>query len=162
MKKILLACALMLIASTAQAELYYGAKLGTINPDTDALDATDTVSAVLGYEIISVGFDLSVEGEYTNVIKDGDVDGGGKWSGTSFGGYAVVRSPGPIYFKGRAGLVQQSIDVGGSSTDETLNAIGAGLGLSSGLFALEFDYTLLQEGSDISDPIHMLSVGGRF
>jgi len=163
MKKTALLTVLMLMAGNASADWYLGAKLGQLDIDDSAYGSTTNTTAVVGYELLSLGFDLALEGEFMRTSDDGDGPLNTTYSANSKGLYLATRTPGPVYLKVRGGLANTSLDVNGVETTETLTSVGLGLGFSLlGLTAMSVEYTALQAGSDIQSNINMINVGVRF
>jgi hypothetical protein len=175
MKKILVAAALLGLAvgnvAYAQNQPYFGVKGGFMSLDGGGDDAIN-IGGIVGVKMqdlpASSGLrgSISLEGEATITVADGDV-AGGDWNVMTFAGYGVFRStnPGNVYFKGKAGLAYQDIEVdqvcvsypfvgtvcggGGSSSDF---GVGFKMGARN---ALEVEYTIL-------DDVDFLSVGYNF
>lgn len=162
MKKILILLAGLMISSTASAGVYYGAKTGDLSIDDSGFGSTSSGALMLGYGLPIPVLDLAVEAEYMTTLSDGSGPAGTDYSASSLGAYAAFRTPGPIYFKLKAGLADTTVDVGGTDFSETLNVLGLGAGFSIGLAAVEAEWTMYQEGSDIGANINMLSVGVKF
>jgi len=167
-KKLIAAAVLIGFCGPVAADVYLGAKLGYLSPDEGDADATLGGSVVLGYELADViAADFSVEGEYTQSLSEGDFDvdlpgaGDAEWDYRSLGLFAVARSGGPVYLRGRAGLVSNRFEVAGDSEEETGSAIGVGVGFS--LLGLEtsVDWTRYLDSGDL-DAVDYLSLGMRF
>lgn len=180
MKKTLVAAALLGLAvgnlAYAQNQPYFGVKGGLMNLDGGGDDAIN-IGGLVGVKMqdlpASSGLrgSISLEGEATITAVDGEV-AGGDWSVLTLGGYGVFRTtnPGNVYFKGKAGLAYQDIEVdevcvatpfgpicapGGSSSDIGLS-LGVGVGFKMGARnALEVEFTIL-------DDVDFLSVGYIF
>lgn len=80
---------------------------------------------------------IGAEFEANTSIADGEVVSGVDYSASQLGGYATVTTPGPIYFKAKAGYVWTDIDTdfGGDSDTDVSYGIGAGF------FGFELEYT---------------------
>lgn len=157
------------VATSQAAEPYFGVKAGLMMPDANGFDDALNIGGVVGVPVTElrtagsgISGTISVEGELTLSLVEGDVDGGGDWDVWTLGGFGVYRSPASnnLYFKGKLGLVRSDVDVsfGGSSFSgsDTDAALGVGLGIKlAGRSNLEFELTLL-------DDIDFLSVGYHF
>lgn len=155
------AAALLLTVSAHAYEVnkpYVGGKLGLMMPDVSGADDALNVGLVFGMPIQQVrgqnfGGTVSVEGETTFTVVDGDIDGGGEWDVFTLAGYGVFRTDGQIYFKGKGGLVywDADFDLGPvSASDDDINlsiGIGGGYQLSS-QSSIELEYTILDSDLD--------------
>lgn len=89
---------------------------------------------------------IGAELEGNTSITDGEFAPGVDYSATQLGGYATLTTPGPIYFKAKAGYVYTDIsgdtvtvgpvtyEVGGDDT-------GIAFGIGAGFFGFELEYT---------------------
>ncbi|MDX1455356.1 MAG: hypothetical protein R3217_07885 [Gammaproteobacteria bacterium] len=137
MKKLILgftaAFALFGMTSAAHAiDTDFGVKAGQYSVDGDDTAAT---TAGLVYTLDLVGI-VGVEFEANTTLSDGDF-GGVDYSATQLGAYGVLMTPGPIYFKGKAGFNYADIDIGGVSDNDSNLAYGIGVGA----FGFELEYT---------------------
>lgn len=135
-------------AAVAEASLYIGLKAGVMASDISALDDATNGGLLVGY---SFG-PFALEAEYTGPISEGDIQGfsSGEWDVDTLALYAVVRTPGPIYFKGKLGVLNEDAKVSLSSISgpgsDTGASIGAGLGVSIPLIGnIEAEYTIIEE-----------------
>lgn len=80
---------------------------------------------------------IGAEVEANTSIADGEIVPGLDYSATQLGGYATLTTPGPIYFKAKAGYVYTDVDTdfGGDSDTDIAYGIGAGF------FGFELEYT---------------------
>ncbi len=150
----------------AAAELYVGAKAGYLASHASQANGTVAASLALGYEFVDLfTADLAVEGEYTRSLKSGDITLPGSinssWDYNSAGLFAAVRAPGPVYLKGRIGVVRNEFSAGGSTNDETGFAGGAGLGVSLVGLEMSVDWTHYFKGNNV-DAVDYVSLGMRF
>jgi len=166
MKKIVAVAALAVFCQPAAAELYAGARAGYLVPHTSHADGTGAASLTLGYEFVDLfTADMAVEAEYTRSLTDGDITLPGSvksnWDYKSGGLFAALRAPGPVYLKGRVGVVHNEFSTGSSSRDET--GVAGGLGLGASLVGLEMsvDWTHYFK-SDTLDDVDYVSLGVRF
>ncbi len=136
---------------------YIGGKLGLMMVDGSGFDDAINAGALVGMTLNQVqAGSLAVEAELTLTLVDGEISGGPDWDVTTLAGYGVYRSNGPIYFKGKAGLVYWDFDLDGfrGSSDDIDLSIGIGGGLKiSDKAALELEYTIIESDLDF------LSVG---
>lgn len=161
MKKLIATLALALLSQSAAAELYLGAKAGYLRPSVDNADETTAGSVVVGYELADVLLaDVSLEAEYTKALEEGDI-GSLDWDYSNYGVFAAVRGGGPIYLRARVGMVNQEIEVNGSSDNSTGAAATIGFGFS--LLGLEaaLDWTRYAESDNLED-MDYVSLGLRF
>ncbi len=143
-------------AATTQAKKaqpYIGGKLGLMMPDASGVDDAVNLGILVGMTLNEVqAGSIAVEGELTTTVIDGDT-GGGDWDVTTLAGYGVFRSNGPLYFKGKAGLVywDANFDFGPfSGSDDDINisfGVGGGYKISDKT-ALELEYTILDSDLD--------------
>lgn len=157
------------IAASQAAEPYFGVKAGLMMPDASGLDDALNIGGVIGVPVTELRRDgsgiagtISVEGELTVTLVEGDVDGGGDWDVWTLGGFGVYRSPASnnLYFKGKLGIVHSDVDASvgpfSASDRDTDLALGLGLGIKlGGRSNLEFEFTML-------DDIDFLSVAYHF
>lgn len=146
-----------LISATAQAdEILVGAKAAMVDYDVQNSDAGINGTFTLGYEFLNLGAaDLAVEGELSLPVLDTEINNVDRGF-ESLGVFAALRTAGPVYFVGRAGLVNGEIDPG---TDDTEPALGAGVGFSGGGLRWEVEYTAYEvENVDVD----AISVGLSF
>jgi hypothetical protein len=98
---------------------------------------------------------LSAEGELTLPVSDTEVDNLDRGF-TSLGAFAALRTTGPVYFIGRAGMVSGEID---PNRDDTEPALGVGLGFTGAGLDWEVKYTAYEvENVDVD----IISVGLLF
>ncbi|MDX1444118.1 MAG: hypothetical protein R3270_10170 [Gammaproteobacteria bacterium] len=113
-----------------------GAAFSVDGDDTAALNA----GIVYGIDFLGM---IGAEFEANTSIADGEFPGGTEYSATQLGGYATLTTPGPIYFKAKAGLAYHDVEVGTLSDTDSAPAYGIGLGLFG--FELEYTRTEFQE-----------------
>lgn len=123
-------------------------------------DDSAAVNAGLVYAMDFAGI-IGVEVEGNTTISDGEYDFGiatADHSATQLGGYATVTTPGPIYFKAKAGLTYSDVDIGGVSD----SGVGEAIGIGAGFFGFELEYTRSRvdfEGEDLDIDFLSLSYG---
>lgn len=133
------------LAGTAQAGSSWSVKAGQLSVDGD--DSAALQGGIVYQTDIAGMFGLEFEANTS--ITDGEFQtflGAADYSVTQLGGFAVVMSPGPIYFKGKAGMTYNDIDIGGASDSDTDVAYGVGVGFFG--FEVEYTRTKFQE-SDV-------------
>lgn len=133
----LLLAAGALLAAPAQAiDSDWRVKAGMLSLENDDSAA---INAGLVYAMDFVGI-IGAEFEINTSITDGEFDILGTTvdhSTMQLGGYATLTTPGPIYFKAKAGLVHNDVDIG-SGND---SSVGEALGVGVGFFGFEVEYT---------------------
>lgn len=139
---------LVVMAPSAFAKDYYlGAKYGAMMNEIDDYDPAQNLGIVLGYHVLDVGLgDLDVEVDYTSTTSRGDAPAPvNQWEIQTAGGYAVFRTAGMFYFKGKAGLLYEKIKSDIGSADDTGTSFGAGVGVSAGIAQFELEYTVIEQ-----------------
>jgi len=141
---------MLLLSSTGSlAEgLVFGAKAGPMLVDAPNVDDPLNAGVNIGYEI-GIGFgDLGFEGEFTTTVKEGELDMV-KFNIDTGAAYLTYRSPGFVYFKGRAGYLGWDADFNLNGKDDGKSAsYGLGLGFSLKVIKLELEYTQIEENVD--------------
>lgn len=123
-------------------------------------DDSAAMNAGLVYAMDFAGI-IGVEFEGNTTISDGEYDvigGTMDHSSTQLGGYATLTTPGPIYFKAKAGLTYSDVDIGPFSD----SGMGEALGIGAGFFGFELEYTRSRvefEGEDLDIDFLSLSYG---
>ena len=155
MKKFLFASALALFAAlpAAAADSNFGVKFGQFSVDGDTDPATQ-VGLVYTWDLAGI---FGIEGEINTSLADGTA-GGTDYGVTQVGAYGVLMTPGPFYFKGKAGLMYTDVDFPGAdaSTDP---AYGVGVGFELLGIVWEVEYTITEaDGADAD----FVSIGFKF
>lgn len=109
-----------------------GVKAGMLSLDGDT-SAAKQAGVVFNFDIVGM---VGVEAEFNTTIADGEF-GGVDYSATQLGAYGVLMTPGPVYFKAKAGFVRTDFEVFGASESDQDIAYGLGVGFT----ALEIEYT---------------------
>ncbi len=148
---------LIAVSCCVQAEgLYIGPSVGLMDIDLDGFDDATNTGVLLGYDIFTHDiFSVSLEGELTTTISDGDVDFGaesGDWDIDTRAGYLAARLGDTVYMKVRYGVSHSdiSVDISGSSFDEsdTNGSWGGALGwMLNQNWGIQVDGTMI----DIAD-----------
>ncbi len=121
-----------LAAAPAHADSDWRVKAGLLSLDGDS-SAAKNAGIVYAMDFLGI---LGAEFEANTSIADGEV-GAVDYSVLQGGAYATLTTPGPIYFKAKAGLVYNDLDVGGFSDNDTSEAFGVGVGFTF----VEIEYT---------------------
>ncbi len=125
---------------------YGGGTLGFMAVDVDNVDPLFNAGLQVGYHF-NDGF--AVEAQYTDSMSGDSYDVNYGYGSRSIdidirtlAAYAVYRSPGSVYFKGRAGVLNEKI---GSMSDTGLSA-GVGIGFKAGdSAAFEIEATVIEQ-----------------
>jgi len=143
---------LLASAAVLGGDVKIGAKTGPMLLGDSGIDSPTNAALVVGYEMGMAVADVAIEGEVSTTLAEGSdsaaVDTGGV--------YLAARTAGPVYFKGRGGLVGWETDVNGTTRDGSGASFGVGMGFSLGVTQIELDYTL------IDNDISFLSIGAQF
>ncbi len=93
------------------AEGYWGAKVTTVDIDVNNYSNTLNVGLFVGAEFAQAGSNIvSLEGEYTTSLIDGDTNVAGiDWSVRTMALYAAMRTGKETYLKIKAGLLDREI-----------------------------------------------------
>ena len=145
-------------AAPAHADLLFGAKAGPMLVSFDNVDTTDdpyNVGLMAGYEFGVLFGGLAIEAELTRSLTEGTVSATDLEVSTQ-GVYLSFTTAGPFYGKIKAGLMRASLDAGALSEDENGETYGIGAGVSAGLFRVELEYTVVDDG------VHFVSIGVVF
>lgn len=139
------------LASTAvtaqESPLYLGAKAAWMDVDAPGFDEAVNIGALVGYDLVRETYGvLSIEGEITTTLSDGDRAGGGDWDADTLAVYGAFRTLGDVYGKLRAGFLDQDIKFTGGGSFAGSDDSGFAWGLGGGFrlsptSALELEYT---------------------
>ncbi|UTA46503.1 porin family protein [Simiduia sp. 21SJ11W-1] len=143
---LLLTFSLNVLAQAEREGVYGGIGLGVMSINYGNADNPTNASLQLGYHFND---HWAAELQYTDSLSDGKVTvQSGYYSSSvdvsiqTMAAYAVYRSPGQVYFKGRAGVLQEKV-LGAS--DSGLS-VGLGLGFKiADSAAIELDATLIEQ-----------------
>ena len=156
MKKLLLAAALALCALPAQAaDSNWGVKLGQLSVDGDTSEATQ-VGLVYTWDLAGI---FGVEGEINSSLSDGQFPAAVDYGVTQVAAYGVLMTPGPFYFKAKAGLAYSDVDVPGADASAD-PSYGVGVGFELLGVVCEVEYTMTT-GVDAGD-IDYITIGVKF
>lgn len=149
-----------LISNIASAEGYWGAKVSSIDVDSNFYTSNPiNVGLFVGAEFGQLGSNIvSLEGEITTSLIDGETSSAGTdWSAQTLAIYAAMRTDKDTYLKFKAGILDREITLstGGSGSDSGLSW-GVGFGFNN----YEIEYTFF-DGDGNAD-IGILSLGYLF
>ena len=154
MKKFLFAFALFAALPVAAADSNFGVKLGQFSIDGDTSSATQ-VGLVYTWDLAGM---FGIEGELNTSLADGSFGPGADYGVTQAGAYGVLMTPGPFYFKGKAGYMYSDVDFPGADSSSDL-AYGVGVGFELLGIVWEVEYTITDANSTDAD---FISVGIKF
>lgn len=158
-KSLLLVLPALFLAAPAHAiiDTDFGVKAGMLSVDGDAGAATQA-GIIYNIDILSM---FGVELEANTTVADGDFGGGIDYSATQLGAYGVLMTPGPIYFKAKAGYVRTDVELTNvplagdySESDENI-AYGIGIGFT----AVEIEYTRTEW---LDEDVSLISASFKF
>ncbi|MGW8310621.1 MAG: outer membrane beta-barrel protein [Thiogranum sp.] len=148
---------LSLAAAAAQAGGWYvGASAGVVDTDTGGFDDTTNAGVLLGYDVYTRDiFAVSLEGEATTSVSDGDVSINGfdgNWDIDTQAAYVAARLGDRFYIKVRYGVLREDVSVkiaGFSQSDsDTGGSWGAALGwMVTPRWGVQLDGTLVDSGT---------------
>jgi hypothetical protein len=153
MKKFLFAIAMFAALPVAAADSNFGVKLGQFSIDGDTSPATQ-VGLVYTWDIAGM---FGIEGELNTSLADGAF-GAVDYGVTQAGAYGVLMTPGPFYFKGKAGYLYTDVDVAGYNAGAELG-YGVGVGFELIGFVWEVEYTITDADGTDAD---FISIGFKF
>lgn len=169
--KYLMLCLLLLgtyAANSSAGEWLVGARVGVADFDAPNTDPGVAAYLMIGKEMWNIGAaDISLEAEAGVTVIDGEF-GGEDASFNSYGAYGSLRTKGPFYVIGRAGVVRAEVDtaapdpappaerVSGTSTDPSF---GIGFGFSS--IGMKWEVLFTSYGTGGSD-VDVISLGLLF
>lgn len=153
-----MALALLLAAGGARAEGWYlGASVGLMDNDIGGFDDATNAGALLGYDVFSHGLlAISLEGELTTTVSDGDISSGGmhgNWNIDTQAAYVAARLGERVYMKVRWGVLREDasarIDGVSRSDSDSGGSWGGALGfMLTPQWAMQIDGTLVD--SDVN------------
>lgn len=148
-----------LFSNAASAAGYWGAKAASVDVDANGYSNTLNVGLFVGAEFAQAGSNVvSLEGELTTSIVDGDTNASGiDYSIQTLALYAAMRTGKENYLKVKGGILDREITLstGGSGSDSGLSW-GVGVGFNN----YEIEYTFYDGDGDAD--ISMISVGYLF
>lgn len=112
----------------------FGVKVGMLSLENDG-SAAKNVGLVWNVEFVHM---VGMELEANTTVSDGRFDtmiGGVDYKDRQLGAYATLTTPGPVYFKAKAGYVNNHVEIGNSSDSDT--DMGYGIGVGFATFELE-------------------------
>ena len=148
------AIVLSLAVGAAQAEGWYlGPSAGLMDNGVNGYDDAVNVGALLGYDLYTRDiFSVSLEGELTTTVSEGNVSIGGvhgDWDIDTQAAYVAARLGEPFYIKVRYGVLREeaSVEVNKVSRNdsETGGSWGAALGwMPTPQWGIQLDGTLVE------------------
>jgi hypothetical protein len=151
--KTALVLVMALAATSARAGgLYLGASVGVMDNDVKGFDDATNAGFLVGYDVVR--FDvvaLSVEGELTTTVSDGDVEifgFKGDWDIDTQAAYVAARVGDTLYAKARYGILREDVSVSAGfsqSESDTGGSWGASLGwMITPEFGVQVDGTVVE------------------
>jgi hypothetical protein len=145
---------------------YVGGKIGPMMHDNSSFKDATNIGAYAGVKVLDFkqNGSLSAEAEITTTISKGKVDAAGasgKWDVTTVGGYAVYRTDGDVYFKGKAGLNHRDVSASISGVSGTGGDFKLGLGVGGG-WKLDRKIAIEIEFTHLDSDINYLSAGALY
>jgi hypothetical protein len=132
--------------------LYMGASLGQMDNDVRGFDDATNAGVLVGYDVVS--FDLvalSVEGELTTTVSEGDVNingAKGDWDINTQAAYVAARVGDRAYVKARFGVLREDVSVSAGfsqSESDSGGSWGAAIGwMFSPQFGVQLDGTVVE------------------
>lgn len=154
MKKFLFALAMFAALPVAAADSNFGVKLGQFSIDGDSSSATQ-VGLVYTWDIAGM---FGIEGELNTSLADGSFGPAADYAVTQAGAYGVLMTPGPFYFKAKAGYIYTDVDVPAYDAGAELG-YGLGVGFELLGFVWEVEYTITDTDAGDAD---FISLGFKF
>jgi len=146
---------LTLIPMQARADLFIGAKAGSMLVDIPTGDDPTNLAVALCVDLDVMRLDLGVTAESTRTLREGQTRNGGDIEVATDALYLTIKSPGTIFVKFRAGFIDERLTAGNRSDRERGTSVGSGLGANVGKVRIELEYT-------IGEDIEYLSLGVQF
>lgn len=152
------------MAQAADNPLYVGLKGGLMMVDLSEYDDATSAGVVLGYKIMQNNDgSLALEGEFTTSSSaDIQVLGvKGKWDIDTWAAYLAYRVGGDMYFKAKAGILNEdvNVDIAGANISGSDSGLSVGVGVGwkfDKKNSLEVEYTVVEED------VNFVSVGVNF
>lgn len=144
-------------AGVSAGGFYLGVTTGIMDADIKGFDEAVNAGLLVGYDVLKRDiFALSVEGELTTTVSDGDVEFSGRegdWDIDTQAAYLAARLGERVYLKVRYGIVRNDVSVrvagNSSSESDTSGSWGGALGwMFSDHWGVQADGTLVD--SDIT------------
>ncbi len=100
---------------------------------------------------------FGIEGELNTSLADGTF-GATDYGVTQLGAYGVLMTPGPVYFKAKAGLMYTDVDlVGADATTDPAYGVGVGFELFG--LVCEVEYAITEANGADAD---FITIGFKF
>jgi hypothetical protein len=164
------------VSDFAGDRVYLGAKFIVVDHDDTpqtGFSKAYNIGVYGGYHLLGQGAQiprnlgggtLSIEGELTTTVIDGDTSRTRDWDITTLSAYAAYRLPlqGSAFLKGRAGVTWSDPDTPDpnfrTNKRDTDGSVGLGIGWHVGTGAIETELTFIDRNNDLL----LLSVGYLF
>lgn len=153
-------CALIVLSAvslSASADGYFGIKGGIMSIDLGEIDDPVNAGIVFGSNR-DAGWGF--EGEITVTAVDGELSAFGSNYDVSIrtlAGYAAYRSEGDSYFKAKLGFLNEDVEIGPVSADDTGSSYGLGGGWRQPNGSMvELEFTIVEQD------VNFLSLGVTF
>jgi hypothetical protein len=153
-RQVLTALLCSLAAPAVQAQAWYlGGSVGIMKANVNGFDDATNAGVLAGYDVYRQDiFALSVEGEVTSTLADGDLSSGGSsghWDVDTQAAYLAARIGADVYLKVRYGVLREDVGIdfaGRSSNDsDTGGSWGAALGwMFTDHWGVQLDGTLVE------------------
>lgn len=153
--------ALVPVASAQTLDWYLGIKTGLMTSNISGMGNAANIGLVAGWDLWPLSYGtLSLEGEATTTVDEGDVSKAeffsGQWSVDTVGLWLAYRSPQRIFGKARIGLNYINSEISNAGRDFSDSSAGLSFGLGGGWWvndrvSLEAEYTYESELSLVDD-----------
>ena len=160
------ALVLTLAATAVQAEGWYlGASAGVMNNDVSGFDEATNVGALLGYDLYTREiFAVSLEGELTTTVSDGDVSIGGRsgdWNIDTQAAYVAARLGERFYIKVRYGVIREDVSVKVGRNSQSGSDTGGSWGAALG-WMLTPQWGAQLDGTLVDSDVYYWSLGVKY
>jgi hypothetical protein len=145
---------LLCVATAAQAEGWYlGASVGVMDNDVAGFDDATNAGVLAGYDVYTKDiFAVSIEGELTTTVSDGDVSVNGikgDWDVDTQAAYVAARLGKRLYMKVRYGVLREDVSVKAAGFSESESDTGGSWGAALGWmmtpqWGVQVDGTLIE------------------
>ncbi|HHH44739.1 MAG TPA: porin family protein [Gammaproteobacteria bacterium] len=149
-------------AAHAASGVYLGPSVGIMDADANGFDDATNAGVLLGYEFFSKQqFYLSVEGELTTTVSDGDVKIAGQkgdWDIDTRAAFLAARVGDTFYIKVRYGAAWSdvSVKVAGFSASDSDSSVSWGGALG---WNITPEWALQADGTRIDSDVNYWSLG---
>ncbi len=160
------ALVLSLVATAVQAEGWYlGASAGLMNNDVSGFDDATNVGALVGYDLYTRDiFAVSLEGELTTTVSDGDISiygMRGDWNIDTQAAYVAARLGERFYIKVRYGVIREDVSVKAGGISQSGSDTGGSWGAALGwMFTPQWGAQL--DGTLVDSDVYYWSLGVKY